>query len=152
MSWWALLALAAGAYACKALGVFGLGRLTSGPVEHVVAVLPAALFAALIVVQTVGSGSAEEIWTRVVGVTAGGIAHWCRAPLLVVIVVAAAVTAMMERLSRKPIPLALLSQFLPRQHDAVREGRIGGTPGELLREGVAGALRPYFAACAGGAA
>ncbi len=63
-----------------------------------------------------------------------------------------AVAAMMERLSRTTIPLALLSQFLPRQHDAVREGRIGCTPDELLREGVAAALRPYIAACAGGAA
>ena len=96
MSWWALLGLAAGAYAFKAFGVFGLGRLTSGPVEHVVAVLPAALFSALIVVQTVGSGSATEIWTRIVGVTAGGVAHWRRAPLLVVIVVAAAVTAILR--------------------------------------------------------
>jgi len=60
-----------------------------------------------------------------------------------------AVAAMMERLARRPIPLALLSQFLPRQHDAVREGRIGATPAELVREGVAAALRPYIAACGG---
>ncbi len=98
MTWWALLALAAGAYACKALGVFGLGRLTTGPLEHVVAVLPAALFAGLIVVQTFGSGSATEIWTRTIGVTAGAVAHWLRAPLLVVIVVAAAVTALLRQL------------------------------------------------------
>jgi D-tagatose-1,6-bisphosphate aldolase subunit GatZ/KbaZ len=61
-----------------------------------------------------------------------------------------AVAAMMERLARRPIPFALLNQFLPRQHDAVREGRIGATPGELVREGVAAALRPYIAACGGG--
>jgi D-tagatose-1,6-bisphosphate aldolase subunit GatZ/KbaZ len=61
-----------------------------------------------------------------------------------------AVAAMMDRLARRPIPVALLSQFLPRQYDAVREGRIGCTPDELVREGIAAALRPYFAACAGG--
>ncbi len=60
-----------------------------------------------------------------------------------------AVTAMLERLGRRPIPLALLSQFLPRQHDAVREGRIACTPEEILREGVAASLRPYIAACSG---
>ena len=51
-----------------------------------------------------------------------------------------AVAAMRERLDRRPIPLTLLSQFLPRQHDAVREGRIAGTTAEILREGVAAAL------------
>jgi D-tagatose-1,6-bisphosphate aldolase subunit GatZ/KbaZ len=61
-----------------------------------------------------------------------------------------AVAAMRERLDRRPIPLTLLSQFLPRQHDAVREGRIAGTTAEILREGVAAALRPYVAACGGG--
>jgi len=60
-----------------------------------------------------------------------------------------AVAAMLARLGGRPIPLALLSQFLPRQHDAVREGRIAPTPEALVREGVAAALRPYIAACAG---
>jgi D-tagatose-1,6-bisphosphate aldolase subunit GatZ/KbaZ len=60
-----------------------------------------------------------------------------------------AVTAMRERLDRQPIPLTLLSRFLPRQHEAVREGRIEATTADILREGVAAALRPYIAACAG---
>ena len=34
MTWWALLALAAGAYAFKAFGVFGLARVMTGPLEH----------------------------------------------------------------------------------------------------------------------
>jgi D-tagatose-1,6-bisphosphate aldolase subunit GatZ/KbaZ len=55
--------------------------------------------------------------------------------------------ALFSRLDRRPIPLTLLSQYLPRQHEAVREGRIAATTAELLREGVAAALRPYFAAC-----
>jgi D-tagatose-1,6-bisphosphate aldolase subunit GatZ/KbaZ len=59
-----------------------------------------------------------------------------------------AVDAMRQRLDRQPIPMTLLSQFLPRQHDAVRDGRIPNTTAGLLREGVAAALRPYVAACA----
>ena len=55
--------------------------------------------------------------------------------------------ALFARLDRRPIPLTLLSQYLPRQHDAVREGRIAAKAGEILREGVAAALRPYVAAC-----
>jgi D-tagatose-1,6-bisphosphate aldolase subunit GatZ/KbaZ len=55
--------------------------------------------------------------------------------------------ALFARLDRRPIPLTLLSQYLPRQHDAVREGRIAPTTGAILLEGVAAALRPYFAAC-----
>jgi D-tagatose-1,6-bisphosphate aldolase subunit GatZ/KbaZ len=58
-----------------------------------------------------------------------------------------AVAAMRKRLDRRPMPLTLLSQFLPRQHEAVREGRIAPTTEAILREGVASALRPYVAAC-----
>ena len=55
--------------------------------------------------------------------------------------------AMLERLGRKPIPLTLLSQYLPHEHDAVRAGRIQPTPAAILLEGVGRALRPYLAAC-----
>ena len=59
-----------------------------------------------------------------------------------------AVDAMRQRLDRQPIPMTLLSQFLPRQHDAVRDGRIPNSTAGILREGVAAALRPYVEACA----
>jgi D-tagatose-1,6-bisphosphate aldolase subunit GatZ/KbaZ len=55
--------------------------------------------------------------------------------------------SMLERLGRAPIPLTLLSQYLPREHEAVRAGRIGPTPAAILQEGVGCALRPYLAAC-----
>jgi D-tagatose-1,6-bisphosphate aldolase subunit GatZ/KbaZ len=60
-----------------------------------------------------------------------------------------AVAAMRERLDRRPIPHAVLQQFLPRQYEAVREGRIAATTADIMREGVALALRPYVAACGG---
>jgi D-tagatose-1,6-bisphosphate aldolase subunit GatZ/KbaZ len=55
----------------------------------------------------------------------------------------------LSRLDAAPPPLTLLSQYLPRQYEAVREGRLGTRPGDLLRDGVAQALRPYLQACAG---
>jgi D-tagatose-1,6-bisphosphate aldolase subunit GatZ/KbaZ len=55
--------------------------------------------------------------------------------------------AMLERLGGAPIPLTLLSQYLPHEHESVRAGRIEPTPAAILREGVGRALRPYLAAC-----
>ena len=57
---------------------------------------------------------------------------------------------LLGRLRRAPIPLTLLSQYLPQQHEAVRAGRIKGTVDELLHEGIARALRPYMLACGAG--
>ena len=58
-----------------------------------------------------------------------------------------ACVAMLARLDRAKIPLTLLSQYLPRQHDAVRAGRLTVAASEILREGIALALRPYISAC-----
>ena len=60
-----------------------------------------------------------------------------------------ACVAMFERLDRAKIPLTLLSQYLPRQYDAVRAGRLTVAANEILREGIAQSLRPYIAACGG---
>jgi D-tagatose-1,6-bisphosphate aldolase subunit GatZ/KbaZ len=57
--------------------------------------------------------------------------------------------AMLGRLEAAPPPLTLLSQYLPRQYEAVREGRLHNRAGELLRDGTAQSLRPYLQACAG---
>jgi D-tagatose-1,6-bisphosphate aldolase subunit GatZ/KbaZ len=51
-------------------------------------------------------------------------------------------------LESQPPPLTLLSQYLPRQFEAVREGRLRASAGELLRDGAAQAIRPYLQACA----
>ena len=58
-----------------------------------------------------------------------------------------ACSALLERLARGPLPLTLLSQFLPWQYAEVREGRLRNTVDELLRAGVARVLRSYTAAC-----
>lgn len=59
-----------------------------------------------------------------------------------------ACAALLDRLEHSPPPLTLLSQFLPRQYDAIRDGRLPNRPAELLRDGAAQSLRPYLAACA----
>jgi D-tagatose-1,6-bisphosphate aldolase subunit GatZ/KbaZ len=63
----------------------------------------------------------------------------------------AAQARLLERLEREAPPLTLLSQYLPAQYEAVREGRIRNRPLDLLKEGVARVLRQYMDACAAGA-
>jgi D-tagatose-1,6-bisphosphate aldolase subunit GatZ/KbaZ len=61
----------------------------------------------------------------------------------------AAQARLIENLEREAPPLTLLSQYLPSQYDAVREGRVRNLPADLLKEGVAKVLRQYMDACAG---
>jgi D-tagatose-1,6-bisphosphate aldolase subunit GatZ/KbaZ len=50
-------------------------------------------------------------------------------------------------LSVRRIPLTLLSQYLPRQYAAIREGSLINHPRALLLDGVAQVLRGYARAC-----
>ncbi len=84
--------------AFKAAGPVLLGKRELPPrVASVVDVLAPAMLAALVVTQTVGGDREIVIDARLAGVVAGGVAVWLRAPLLVVMVVAA-VTAALIRL------------------------------------------------------
>ena len=47
----------------------------------------------------------------------------------------------------QPVPLTLLSQYLPRVYDGVRSGHVRNDVRSLLREGVAHVLRDYAQAC-----
>jgi len=49
--------------------------------------------------------------------------------------------------ARGPLPLTLLSQYLPRVYDGVRAGAVPNDVRALLREGVAHVLRDYAQAC-----
>ena len=62
-------------------------------------------------------------------------------------VVERACTQLFERLASRGIPLTLISQYLPVQYAAIREGRLKSDPRELLLEGVAQVLRDYDNAC-----
>jgi len=61
--------------------------------------------------------------------------------------VQAACAALLKRLRETRLPLTLLSQFLPLQYAAVREGQLEPGVDALLADGVAAALRPYLQAC-----
>jgi D-tagatose-1,6-bisphosphate aldolase subunit GatZ/KbaZ len=55
--------------------------------------------------------------------------------------------SLLSRLRRAPIPLTLLSQYMPYQYESVRAGRLKPDVDELVQEGIALALRPYMRAC-----
>jgi D-tagatose-1,6-bisphosphate aldolase subunit GatZ/KbaZ len=63
--------------------------------------------------------------------------------------VAQACDTLVARLESRgqPVPLTLLSQYLPRVHDGVRGGAVANDVRSLLREGVARVLRDYAQAC-----
>lgn len=100
MSWAAILALAGGAYALKALGVIGLGgRPLPARLETIAPLVPVTLLSALIVVQTFSDGRDLVIDARVPGIVAAAVAVALRAPFLLVITLAAAVTAVLRGLA-----------------------------------------------------
>jgi branched-subunit amino acid transport protein len=100
VSWTAIAVLASGAYAFKALGLLVLGgRGITTRVQPLVGLLPAALFTALVVQQTVVSDGEIVLDARLAGVGAGAIAVWRRAPFVVVVLAAMAVTAAARAIS-----------------------------------------------------
>jgi D-tagatose-1,6-bisphosphate aldolase subunit GatZ/KbaZ len=54
---------------------------------------------------------------------------------------------LLENLRSRPLPLTLVSQFLPRQYAAIRARELDASVDALLRDGVAQSLRPYARAC-----
>lgn len=100
MSWTLVLSLAAGAFAFKVAGfvVFG-GRTVPAVLERCLALIPAALIAALVVKDTFSVGQHLQLDARALGVGCAAIAAWRRAPLIAVIVVGAAVTALVRAVS-----------------------------------------------------
>ena len=102
MSWWTIGILAAGAYAFKAIGLLAFeARQPSERTLRALRLLPPALLGGLIVVQTLAVDTAVAVDARLAGVAAGAAVAvtWRRAPFLVVLVVAAAVTAAVRALA-----------------------------------------------------
>ncbi len=94
-STWLVVALVgAGTVAIKATGPVLLGgRKLPTRVSSVIGLLAPALLAALVVTQTFASDRHLQIDARLLGVAVAGIALWRKAPVLLVIVLAAAATA-----------------------------------------------------------
>lgn len=96
----ALLALAIGTYAMKAVGpVLTAGRELPPAVARAADLLPAALLAALVATQTVGGdGTSLVLDARLVGVGVAAVAVVLRAPFGLVVLLGAATTAAVRAL------------------------------------------------------
>lgn len=95
-----LAVLATGTYALKAAGPVVVGaRPLPASFRRTVDLLPAALLAALALVSTVADDQTLMIDARLVGLVVAGLALLRRAPFVVVIVLAAAATALTRLLA-----------------------------------------------------
>jgi uncharacterized membrane protein len=92
--WIVIAALALATAALKLAGPLALGgRPLPAKALTVVELLAAALLAALVVVETFGQGRSLTLDARALGVAFAAVALWRRAPMTVVVLGAAAVTA-----------------------------------------------------------
>ena len=100
MTWTLVFLLAAAAYFFKVLGLVVIGDRPLPPMlERCLALIPAALIAALIFKDTFSIGQHLEIDARAAGVGAAVVAAWRKAPLIVVILIGAGVTAVVRALA-----------------------------------------------------
>ena len=101
MSWIAIIVLAVGTYAMKAVGPVVLGRrAVPMRVQRLFLLLAVALLAALIALSTLADdGRLAFDVALVAGVGAACIALWRQAPFVVVVVLAAAVAASVRLVS-----------------------------------------------------
>ena len=100
MSWAVLLALCATSYALKAVGpLLAGGRRLAPQVRRTLDLIPVALLAALILVQTVSTGHRLVIDARVPALAVAALLVWRRGPFLVVVLAAAATAAGLRALA-----------------------------------------------------
>ncbi|GGN91100.1 branched-chain amino acid transporter [Actinoplanes lobatus] len=93
----AILILAVGTYAIRLSGVVLRDRLElSEPLQRLLPMSAAALLAALAGTAALMAGSEFAGFARAAGVLAGGLLAWRKAPFVVVVVAAAAVTALLR--------------------------------------------------------
>ena len=97
MTWVVIGVVGAATMVFKASGPVLLGRRELPPrVTSVVEVLAPAMLAALVVTQTFGGDRELVLDERLAGVLVGGVAVWLRAPLIVVMVLAATTAALIR--------------------------------------------------------
>jgi uncharacterized membrane protein len=99
MTWWVLGCLSVGCYLFKVGGVLAAdtSRLTLRGQELLNNLTPAVL-SGLIIVQTFDGGGELEVSALPAGVATGAVTAWMKAPLLVVLIVASATTAVIRML------------------------------------------------------
>lgn len=100
MSWLLILVLAAGAYGFKAAGLLVLGSSSLAErLAPATLLIPPAMFAALIMVQTFSDGRSLVIDARVVGLITAVVAVRLKAPFAVVVGAAMAATALVRAIA-----------------------------------------------------
>ena len=99
MTWTLIILLTIGAYAFKVTGLVILGGRTLPPIfERCLALIPAAVVTALVMKDTFTQGQELVLDARALGIAFAVIAAWRKAPLIVVIVLGAAVTALVRQI------------------------------------------------------
>lgn len=95
---WAVIGLCAlSTFITKGLGPATIGHRTlPAPALRVVILLASALLAALVVTSALADGRQLHVGADTVGVAAAGLLMWRRAPVLIVVLAAAAVTALLR--------------------------------------------------------
>jgi branched-subunit amino acid transport protein len=95
---WLTVALCAiTTFAIRAFGPVTVGGRSFGPrTTRVLALLPAALLAALVVTETVIVDGELDVDARLAGVAAAGVLLWLRASVIWVVISAAGVTALLR--------------------------------------------------------
>lgn len=98
MTWAIVAVLAAGVWAQRLLGMFVGGRVLSRQpaLGRLATLIPAAVVMAVIVQLTVATGTSLELDARACGMTVAGVFVWRRAPFVVVVIAAAATTALVR--------------------------------------------------------
>jgi branched-subunit amino acid transport protein len=100
MSWWPVVALCAGAYGLKALGLAVGGRLDPDFVQRRrLELLVVPILAALIAVQTFSAGHRLVLDARTPALLVAAVLIWRRVPFVVVAVAAAATAAALRLLT-----------------------------------------------------
>lgn len=98
-TWLMVLAIGAGTILIKGAGPLLLGGRSLAPrLGRMVVLFGPALLAALVVTNTFGLGRSLTVDARAAGLLAAVVALWLRAPVLVVVLVAAATAALVRAL------------------------------------------------------
>jgi branched-subunit amino acid transport protein len=99
VTWTLIILLTLGAYGFKVTGLVFLGGRSLPPMfERCLALIPAAVVTALVMKDTFTQGQELVLDARALGIAVAVIAAWRKAPLIVVIVLGAAVTALVRQL------------------------------------------------------
>jgi uncharacterized membrane protein len=97
MIWFAVVAGSIGTYVAKLVGFLLPSEMLDRPgVRRITGLLPVALLAALVAVQTFAVGQTLVIDARLAGLAAAVVALLLRAPFLVVVLVAAVTAAVLR--------------------------------------------------------